>query len=143
MIRSLTRIKSNIEAAIMGYIATIILIILGVIIGGISLPFIVGIFSNVFMWIVVMVAVFIFKPEEERQFVWAAIIGFMFWGIAYYLSLVSPPWFCNIPLIGGTLCTGYRIVEFIPQMFALLIHIGVAFVEVSILMFLGKEIKNR
>jgi len=138
----ITNIKSELESRIMAMAGIIIIAIFGIIIGGVSLPYVISLFLDVIIWIVVMGITLLLKPSANKQLGWAAIVGGSKWGYNYYVALTTrqQSWFCKIPIIGAGFCGAYNVIEFLPQIFMLGINIGVVYVMLSVMKFIGETV---
>jgi len=113
-------------------------IVLFMVIGGLSLPYIISLFTNIWLWIAAIALALISKDDNKSVLIWAVIVGVAMFGYGIYMTLQNP--ICQVPIIGGILCGAWNIVTFIPQLIGLGVNIMVVYLMITLAKFVKEQI---
>jgi hypothetical protein len=124
--------------------AAIIIAVVGIaiftIIGGLSLPIIIGMFLNPWMWGLSLAVAVIFEPKSNTITILAVLVGLLFWGYGIYMEYLALKPICDIPLVGAIFCGSWNIITFLPKLLMLGLNIMVSFAMIWIVSFIKYEL---
>lgn len=127
---------------ILGIIIIVVGLVLFMILGGLALPIVFGMFLNPFMWVLAIVISLVSKPSSNSVIVFAVLMGLLFWGYDVYMEYLAFQQICSIPIIGPIVCGGWNIITFIPKLFMLGLKIMVSFAMIWIGGFIRYQLEK-
>jgi hypothetical protein len=117
-------------------VAGIVIVTVGIalfmIVGGLSLPVIIGMFMNPWMWVLAIVITLAAKPKSNTTIAFAVLMGLLFWGYDIYMEYLAIQQICSIPIVGMFMCGAWNVISFIPKLFGLGLKIIVSFAMIWI-----------
>lgn len=112
-------------------------------IGALSLPILIGMFFNPWMWVFALGITLAFSPKSRTVTILAVMMAMIFWGFGLYQDYMTNKQICGIPILGIIACGFWDVFTFVPKLFSLIIHIVVSFAMIWSLSFIRYELEKK